>query len=73
VDGTEESVQEAIKSGDEVQAVNTATGHPATRYINPTTGQSVVVDDVTKEVIHVAGREAAICQEQLDGDFCQAA
>ncbi len=27
----------------------------ATRYINPTTGQSVVLDDVTKEVIHVGG------------------
>lgn len=52
---TEESIQGAIKSGDQVQAVNKATGNPATRYINPTTGQSVVVDDVTKEVIHVGG------------------
>jgi RHS repeat-associated protein len=52
---TEESIQEAIKVGDQVQAVNKATGNPATRYINPTTGQSVVVDDVTKEVIHVGG------------------
>lgn len=52
---TEESIQEAIQSGDQVQAVNKATGNPATRYINPTTGQSVVLDDVTKEVIHVGG------------------
>ena len=52
---TDESIQEAIKSGDQVQAVNKATGNPATRYINPTTGQSVVVDDVTKQVIHVGG------------------
>jgi RHS repeat-associated protein len=52
---TEESIQEAIESGDQVQAVNKATGNPATRYINPRTGQSVVVDDVTKEVIHVGG------------------
>jgi RHS repeat-associated protein len=52
---TQESIQEAIKSGDQVQAVNKATGNPATRYVNPTTGQSVVVDEVTKEVIHVGG------------------
>jgi hypothetical protein len=29
---TEESIQEAIQSGDQVQAVNKATGNPATRY-----------------------------------------
>jgi RHS repeat-associated protein len=52
---TDESIQEAVQSGDQVQAVNKATGNPATRYINPTTGQSVVLDDVTKEVIHVGG------------------
>ncbi len=50
---TEESIQEAINSGEQIRAVNKATGNPATRYINPTTGKSVVVDDVTKEVIHV--------------------
>jgi hypothetical protein len=51
----EEAIQEAIKSGDQVQAGNQATGNPATCYINPTIGQSVVVDNVTKEVIHVGG------------------
>jgi hypothetical protein len=30
-------------------------GNPAWRYVNPTTGRSVVIDDVTKEVIHVGG------------------
>jgi RHS repeat-associated protein len=53
---TEESIQEAMDSGKQVRAVNKATGNPATRYINPTTGQSVVVDDVTGEVVHV-GRQ----------------
>jgi RHS repeat-associated protein len=53
---TEESIQEAMDSGEQVRAVNKATGNPATRYINPTNGQSVVVDDVTGEVIHV-GRQ----------------
>ena len=27
----------------------------ATRYVHPTTGKSVVVDDVTREVLHVGG------------------
>lgn len=53
---TEESIQEAINSGEQIRAINKATDNPATRYINPTTGKSVVVDDVTKEVIHV-GRQ----------------
>jgi len=44
---TEEEIQEAIDSGEQVQAVNKATGNPATRYINPKTGQSVVVDNRT--------------------------
>jgi membrane carboxypeptidase/penicillin-binding protein len=52
---TEKAIQEAMKSGKQVRAINKATGNPATRYISPTTGQSVVVDDVTGEVIHVGG------------------
>jgi RHS repeat-associated protein len=52
---TEEEIQQAIDSGEQVQAVNKATGDPATRYISPKTGQSVVVDNVTNEVIHVGG------------------
>jgi RHS repeat-associated protein len=52
---TEDEIREAIASGEQVRAVNKATGNPATRYVNPKTGQSVVVDDVTKEVIHVGG------------------
>jgi len=52
---TEDEIQEAISSGEQVPAVNKATGDPATRYINPKTGQSVVIDNGTKEVIHVGG------------------
>ena len=33
--------------------MQTQHGNLATRYIHPTTGQSVVVDDVTGKVIHV--------------------
>jgi hypothetical protein len=44
-----------MSSGKKINAVNKATGAQATRYVHPTTGQSVVVDDVTGEVIHVGG------------------
>jgi hypothetical protein len=52
---TPEQVDEAVASGRQVRAANKANGNPATRYIHPTTGQSVVFDDVTGEVIHVGG------------------
>jgi hypothetical protein len=44
-----------MSSGSQFRAVNKATGNPATRYVHPTTGQSVIVDNVTGEVIHVGG------------------
>ena len=52
---TGEAIQEAVRSGRQVKAVNKATGNTATRYIHPKTGKSVVVDNVTGEVIHVGG------------------
>jgi hypothetical protein len=52
---TAEQIEEAIKTGQQVPAINKATGNAAIRYIHPTTGQSVVVDTVTNEVIHVGG------------------
>lgn len=47
--------REAMHSGRRVRAINQANGNPATRYVHPRTGQSVVVDNVTGEVIHVGG------------------
>jgi hypothetical protein len=52
---TEQQVDEAIGGGQQVPAINKATDNPATRYIHPTTGQSVVIDNGTGEVIHVGG------------------
>jgi RHS repeat-associated protein len=52
---TTEAIDEAVQSGQQVRAVNKATGNPATRHVHPTTGQSVVIDDVTGQVIHVGG------------------
>jgi uncharacterized protein YukE len=52
---TAEEIQKAYENGEQVPAVNKATGSPATRYVNPDTGQSMVVDDGTGQVIHVGG------------------
>ncbi|MHB8419236.1 MAG: hypothetical protein ACYDCL_14260 [Myxococcales bacterium] len=50
-----DQIQDAIANGDQVQAVNRANGNPAIRFVSPETGQSVVVDQVTNEVIHAGG------------------
>ncbi|ODS53748.1 MAG: hypothetical protein ABS36_14115 [Acidobacteria bacterium SCN 69-37] len=52
---THGAIDEAIASGRQVRAVNRANGNPATRYVHPSTGKSVVVDDVAGDVIHVGG------------------
>ena len=52
---TPEQIAKAIKSGQEIPAINKATGNAAIRYVHPGTGQSVVVDTVANEVIHVGG------------------
>ncbi len=52
---TTEAIDEAVQSGKQVRAVNKATGNAATRYIHRSNGQSVVIDDVTGQVIHVGG------------------
>jgi Colicin E5 ribonuclease domain len=50
---TEDAIHEAVASGKQFDAINKAAGRPATRYVHPVSGRSVVVDDVTGEVIHV--------------------
>ena len=50
---TEQQIGEAIKSGQQIRAINKATGNPAIRYVHPETGKSVVVDTVTNEVIQI--------------------
>ncbi len=53
---TKDQITEATSKGERFPAENLVNkGNPATRYVHPETGQSVVVDDVTKEVIHVGG------------------
>lgn len=51
---TPDQITEAIQNGQRYAATNNVNpGNAATRYVHPTTGRSVVVDNVTREVIHV--------------------
>lgn len=53
---TPEQVTEAIKKGESFPAVNNINPtNGATRFVNPTTGRSVVIDNKTREIIHVGG------------------
>jgi hypothetical protein len=53
---TPQQIDDAMANGQQFPAVNNLNpAHSATRYINPQTGRSVVVDDATHEVIHVGG------------------
>jgi RHS repeat-associated protein len=52
---TPQEIQEAYDNGEQIPAVNKANGAAATRYVNPTTGKSVVIENDTGQVIHVGG------------------
>jgi hypothetical protein len=53
---TSDEIQNAFDSGEQINAINKATGGAATRHINPDTGQSVVIDNATGEAVHVGGQ-----------------
>jgi hypothetical protein len=53
---TPKQISDAIQYGEQFPAQNLLNpGNPAIRFVNPTTGQSVVIDTVTREVIHIGG------------------
>jgi len=53
---TPQQVDEALSGGQKFPAVNKVTpGNSATRYVHPETGRSIVIDDVTAELLHVGG------------------
>jgi hypothetical protein len=55
-DWTNQQIDEAIAEGPGVPAENMVNpGNSATRYVHPSTGRSVVVDNVTNEILHVGG------------------
>ncbi len=55
---TKEAILEAFERGERFPAINRLGGAntPATRYVHPTTGQFVVIDDATGMVIQVGAR-----------------
>jgi hypothetical protein len=53
---TPQQVQEAIANRPSMfPAINYANGNPASGFVHPTTGQTVIIDNVTGNVIHVGG------------------
>jgi RHS repeat-associated protein len=53
---TSSEISDTIANGERFPATNNVNpANTATRYVSPSTGKSVVVDDVTQEVIHVGG------------------
>ncbi|MFN2533029.1 MAG: hypothetical protein ABR555_17225 [Pyrinomonadaceae bacterium] len=51
---TKKMVEDAVSVGQKFPAINKLrTGAAATRYVHPTTGQSVVIDDITNEIKHI--------------------
>jgi hypothetical protein len=53
---TKGHIDEAVKSGSRYPARNSVNpANEATRFVHPETGRSVVIDNVTRDVIHVGG------------------
>lgn len=53
---TPRQIDEAVTSGQKLPATNNVNpNNTASRYVHPETGISVVVDDITKEMIHFSG------------------
>ncbi|MBL8549885.1 MAG: hypothetical protein JNJ73_07850 [Hyphomonadaceae bacterium] len=48
-------IDEAKAAGQTFPVANNETGEPATRYIHPDTGRSVIIDDEAGEILHVGG------------------
>jgi hypothetical protein len=55
---TPQQITEAMQKGKRFSAENLVNkANRATRYVHPDTGRSVVIDDITKEIIHVGGND----------------
>src|SRR5262249_32579028 len=52
---TRRRVIDAFYKGKRETATNFANGNPATRYYHPETGQFVVIDDITGQIIQFGG------------------
>lgn len=54
---TDEQVTEALSANGILVRNAVNPGNPAMRHVHPTTGQSVVIDSKTNEIIHVGGKD----------------
>jgi hypothetical protein len=53
---TEKQISEALKSDEFYKAINNVhPNNPATRFVHPVTKRSVVIDDVTNEILQIGG------------------
>ena len=53
---TVQQINEALYSNDSYSAPNNISpNNGATRYVHPTTGRSIVIDNVTGRILHVGG------------------
>jgi RHS repeat-associated protein len=53
---TNTQISEALESDQSYPAYNYVNkGNPATRYVHPITGRSLVIDDITNELLHIGG------------------
>lgn len=51
---TKEEITEAIKNGESFPATNNVNAtNGATRFVHPSSSKSVVIDNVTKELLHI--------------------
>jgi hypothetical protein len=54
---TSEQITNAIANGESFPATNMVNPqNPAVRFVNPVTGQSVVQDSITREILHLGGK-----------------
>lgn len=53
---TKQQITEAILNGDSYSAINNINpSNGATRYVHPLTGRSVVIDNITGNILHIGG------------------
>jgi hypothetical protein len=54
---TPDKINRAFDGGQQFSTSNFKNGHPATRYVEPQTGDWIVVDDVTGDIIQFGNKD----------------
>jgi hypothetical protein len=63
---TTKQIDDAIKHGHRINAQNMANGVDSTRYVNPNTKKSVVIENNTGKIIHVGDKEFKYSEDSGD-------